>query len=154
MKERKVTVIPASNRNGRDPGMGTPGKIHVVGYAQVIKGTGAGVQIRKKLRRLISGRPEWELTFVRTDYRHENFGILIWRAYFTLAPYIKEGYLDVLLIDSYNDLEGALSIAEILIPLCKDLGVMLNIVHDDKILSESEITGLLAEQKKSNTLIT
>ena len=42
---------------------------HVVGYAHVTKGTGAGVQIRKNIRRLIADQPEWELTFVKTDYR-------------------------------------------------------------------------------------
>lgn len=54
MKQRNVTIIPATKPEHPNKYLGTPGKIHVVGYAKVIKGTGAGAQIRKNIRRISS----------------------------------------------------------------------------------------------------
>lgn len=68
MNQYKVIKIPATIHVQQNQHLGTPGKTHVVGYAQVIKGTGAGLQIRKNIRRLIKNRPDWELAFVTTDY--------------------------------------------------------------------------------------
>ncbi|WML33419.1 hypothetical protein [Clostridium sp. OS1-26] len=62
MKPKQVTIILAINPNQPSRYFGTPGKIHVVGYAHVTKGTRAGVQIRKNIRRIIADQPEWELT--------------------------------------------------------------------------------------------
>ncbi len=64
MVHKYVTIIPASDTDRRDPLRGTPGKTHVVGYGRVLKGTGAGVQIRKNIRRMIADCPDWELTYV------------------------------------------------------------------------------------------
>lgn len=138
MNPRQVTIIPATNPNQRDRYFGTPGKIHVVGYAHVIKGTGAGVQIRKNIRRLIADQPEWELTFVTTDYRQTENQDLTWRSFFNICNGIRFRYLDILIIHSTNDMEEALSITELLLPLCKDYGVVLYIAHNDLLLSESD----------------
>jgi hypothetical protein len=43
MKPFKVIKIPATNSNEPNRFLGTPGKTHVVRYAQVLKGTSAGV---------------------------------------------------------------------------------------------------------------
>ena len=68
MNPRNVVIIPPSFPNQRSQYLGTPGKTHVVGYACVEKGTGAGVQIRKNIRQIIAGKQEWELLYVTTDY--------------------------------------------------------------------------------------
>lgn len=138
MNPRKVTIIPATNPNQRNQYLGTSGKIHVVGYAHVIKGTGAGVQIRKNIRRLIAEQPEWELTFVRTDYRQTENQELTWRSFFNICNGIRFRYLDILIIHSANDLEEAFSIAELLLPLCKDYGVVVYVSHNDLLISESD----------------
>ena len=138
MNPRQVTIIPPTNPNQPDRYFGTPGKIHVVGYAHVIKGTGAGVQIRKKIRRLIANQPEWELTFVTTDYRQTENQDLTWRSFFNICNGIEFRYLDILIIHSANDLEEAFSITELLLPLCKDYGVVVYIAHNDLLLSESD----------------
>ncbi|KZL89077.1 hypothetical protein CLMAG_55630 [Clostridium magnum DSM 2767] len=94
--------------------MGTPEKIHVVGYAHVTKGTGAGVQIRKNIRRLIADQPEWELTFVKIDYRETENQELTWRSFFSICNGIRFRYLDILIIHSANDLEEVFYIVEFL----------------------------------------
>jgi len=133
-----ITIIPPKNPNQPDKYLGTPGKIHVVGYAHVIKGTGAGVQIRKNIRRLIKNKPEWELTFVTTDYRETENQDLTWRSFFSICKGIRCRYLDVLIIHSAGDLEEAISIAEWLFPHCKDYGVAAYIAHNDLLLPESD----------------
>ena len=107
-----------------------------VGYAHVIKGTGAGVQIRKNIRRLIADQPEWELTFVTTDYRQTENQELTWRSFFNICHGIISRYLDILVIHSANDLEEAFTTAELLLPLCKDYGVVVYVAHNDLLLSE------------------
>lgn len=67
MNQRNVIVIPAT-KSGQPDTKRKPGKIYVAGYARVIKGTGAGVQIRKNIRNIIADRSEWEFTSVTTDY--------------------------------------------------------------------------------------
>jgi hypothetical protein len=69
LNPRNIIIIPPTNSNQPNRYLGTLGKIHVVGYARVIKGAGAGVQIRKNIRQLIGNQPECKLTFVKTDYR-------------------------------------------------------------------------------------
>lgn len=136
MNLRNVTIIPPTNSNQPNLYLGTPGKIHVVGYARVIKGAGAGVQIRKNIRRLISDQPKWELTFVRTDYRQTENQDLTWRSFFNICNGIRCRYIDVLIIHSDNDMEEALSIAEWLLPFCKSYGVLAYIAHNDLLLPE------------------
>lgn len=62
-----VTLILATNPNAPVK-YKTPGKLQVVVFSRVIKGTGAGIQIHKNIRRLISCYPDWELDYVTTDY--------------------------------------------------------------------------------------
>ncbi len=64
---RTVTKILLTNPNAPVK-YKTPGKLQVVVYSRVIKCIGAGVQICKNIRRLISCYPEWELDYVTTDY--------------------------------------------------------------------------------------
>jgi hypothetical protein len=138
LNPRQVTIITATNPNQRNRYLGTPGKIHVVGYAHVIKGTGAGVKIRKNIRRIIADQAGWELTFVRTDYRQTDNQELTWRSFFNICQGIRFRYLDILIIHSANDLEEALSVAELLLPLCKEYGVVVYVAHNDSFLSESD----------------
>lgn len=138
MNLRNVTIIPPTNSNQQNRYLGTPGKIHVVGYARVIKGTGAGVQIRKNIRQLIADQPEWELTFVKTDYRQTENQNLTWQSFLTICKGIRYGYIDVLIIHSANDLEEAMSIAEWLLPFCKSYGVSAYIAHNDLLLPECD----------------
>lgn len=138
MNPLNVTIIPPTNSNQPDRNLGTPGKIHVVGYARVIKGIGAGVQIRKNIRRLIKDKPEWELTFVTTDYRETENQNLKWRRFLSICGCIRCRYLDVLIIHSAGDLKEAISIAEWLFPHCKDYSVAAYIAHNDLLLPESD----------------
>lgn len=140
MNYRKVIDIPATNQNEENKYLGTPGKIHVVGYACVIKGTGAGVQIRKNIRRLIADKPEWELTFVTTDYRQTENQDLTCKRFFAICKGIRCRYIDVLIIHSDNDMEEALNIAEWLFPFCKSYGVSAYIAHNDLLLAEFDFT--------------
>ncbi len=89
MNLRNVTIIPPTNLNHPNRYLGTPGKIHVVGYARVIKGTGAGVQIRKNIRQLIVDQQEWELTFVKTDYRQTENQDLTCQSFLTICKGIE-----------------------------------------------------------------
>jgi hypothetical protein len=111
LNPRKINIIPPTNPNQPNRYFGTPEKIHVVGYALVTKGTGAGLQIRKNIRRLIADQPEWELTFVTTDYQQTENQDLTWRSFFNICNGIRFRYLDILIIHSANDLEEAFSIA-------------------------------------------
>lgn len=138
MNPRNIIIIPPTNSNRPNRYLGTPGKIHVVGYARVIKGIGAGVQIRKNIRQLIADQPGWELTFVTTDYSQTENQDLRWRNFFSICKGIRCGYIHVLIIHSANDMEEALSIAEWLLPFCKSYGVVTYIAHNDLLLSECD----------------
>ena len=59
MNGRNVTIIPATKPDQPNKYLGTPGKIHVVGYAKVIKGTGAGVQIYDALHTVAGDESEF-----------------------------------------------------------------------------------------------
>ena len=85
MNQRKVIIIPATKPEQSGRYLGTPGKIHVAGYARVVKDTGAGVQIRKNIRRIIADFPEWELTFVKTDYRETESQDSTFRSYLSIC---------------------------------------------------------------------
>ena len=98
MNLRNVTIIPPTNSNHPNRYMGTPGKIHVVGYARVLKGTGTGVQIRKNINQLIADKSDWELTFVKTDYRQTENQDLTCQSFLTICKGIRCGYIDVLII--------------------------------------------------------
>lgn len=130
----KVTLIPATNPNQPNKYLGTPGKIHVVGYARVNKGTGAGVQIRKNIRCLIKNRLDWELTFVTTDYLETES----WKSFFCLWRGIREGFIDVLILHSVGDLKSTINLTYWLLQHCKILGVKLYIALDDALLTEEE----------------
>jgi len=138
MKIRNVTIIPASKPSQPDRYLGTPGKSHVVGYARVIKGIGAGVQIRKNIRRLIADRQDWELTFVTTDHCKTKDQKSTWRSFLSICHGIECRYIDILIIHSANDLESAVAIARDLLPLCKSNGVAEYVAHNDRLLTESE----------------
>ena len=73
--------------------LGTPGKTHVIGYACVEKGTGAGVQIRKNIRQLIVEQPEWKLVYVTTDYSQIENQDLTWSSFFNICKGIRCGYI-------------------------------------------------------------
>jgi hypothetical protein len=138
LNPREVTIIPATKSDEPDRHLGTPGKIHVVGYAKVIKGTRAGVQIRKNIRRLIADKPKWELTFVTTDYHKTDKQNSTWHSFVSICNDIRLRYLDILIIDTANYLEDALDSAELLLPLCKEYGVVLYVLHNNMLLSESD----------------
>jgi hypothetical protein len=158
MKPFKVIKIPATNSNEPNRFLGTPGKIHVVGYAQVIKGTGAGLQIRKNIRRIIADRPDWELNYVSTDYCQTETIVkteatettemteTTWRTFLGLLHKIKIRCFDVLIIhsandfkNSINDLKTAVNLATWILGYCKKYGVQLFIAHNDVLLSEDDI---------------
>src|SRR5690242_20043153 len=107
MEPYKVIKIPATIPNKPNRCLGTPGKIHVVGYPRVKKGTGAGLQIRKNISTLIKNRPDWELTFVTTDYLETES----WKSFFCLWRGIKDRFIDVLIVHSVNDLQNAINLA-------------------------------------------
>lgn len=134
MEPYKVTKIPATIPTQPNRYLGTPGKVHVVGYAQVKKGTGAGVQIRKNIRRLIKDRPDWELTFVNTDYLEPES----WKTFLCLCRGIRDKYIDVLIIHSVGDLKSAINLTYWLLQHCKMFGVKLYIAHNDALLSEED----------------
>lgn len=138
MKPRNVIIIPPSKPDQPDHRLGTPGKIHVVGYARVIKGTGAGVQIRKNIRRLIANRQDWELTYVTTDHRETKDQKSTWRSFLSICHGVRCRHIDILIIHSADDLEGAIAIARGLLPLCKSHGVEEYVAHNDRLLTESE----------------
>ncbi|MCT8978047.1 hypothetical protein N4T77_15750 [Clostridium sp. CX1] len=69
MNQYKVTIILRTNPQNANKFMGTPGKKRVVGYSRVVKGSGAGLQIRKNIRQLIKDKPYWELDYVTTDHK-------------------------------------------------------------------------------------
>lgn len=97
MNPTNITIIPASIPNPPNRYLGTPGKIHIVVYACVIKGTGAGVQIRKNIRKLISDQPQWELLYVTTDYRQTESQDSTYNSFFRICRAIRSGNIDVLI---------------------------------------------------------
>lgn len=135
MNIRHVTVIPAT-KTKTTLHSGTPGKLRVVGYAQVIKGTGAGVQIRKNIRKVIADRTDWEIAFVTTDLKRTLYQDSTSKSYLQIIRGIRNKFFDILIIHSADDLGKAYSIAEWLIPLCKECGVEGYILHDDVLISE------------------
>ncbi len=126
MVHKNVTIIPPTNTERRDPHMGTPGKTHVVGYGRVLKGTGAGVQIRKNIRRTIADYPDWELTYVQTDYCGTENQEPTWRTFISLCHSIKNGRFDVLIVYAEDDLDDAMNTARMLAHYCKEYGVVLH----------------------------
>jgi len=135
MNPRNVVIIPPSFPNQRNRYLGTPGKTHVVGYARVEKGTGAGVQIRKNIRQLIADQPEWELVYVTTDnYKTQNQD-LTYRSFFNICKTIRAGGVDVLIIYSANNWEEDYSIAEWLFQLCGECGIEAYIARNNSLLS-------------------
>ncbi len=135
MVQKKVTIIPPTNTDQRDPCMGTPGKTHVVGYGRVLKGTGAGLQIRKHIRRIIKDYPDWELTYVQTDYCETEHQEPTWRTFISLCHSIKNRYFDVLVVYAVDDLDDAMNTARMLAHYCEEHGVVLHIAYDGLLLS-------------------
>ncbi|MBZ9634681.1 hypothetical protein [Clostridium sp. FP1] len=123
MNPRNVIIIPPIFPNQTSRYLGTPGITHVVGYARVEKGTGAGVQIRKNIRQLIADQPEWELVYVTTDYYQTKNQDLTYRSFFNICKMIRSGCVDVLIIYSANNWEEDYSIAEWLFQLCVECGI-------------------------------
>lgn len=136
MRQCEVRAIPATKADAPNQYLGTPGKTNVVGYALVINGTGAGVQIRKNIRRIIADRSEWELAFVTTDYLETEDQKSTSRGFQTVCTGIKHGNFDILMIHSAGDLSKALMMAEILFPFCQKYNVGVYIVHNDRLISE------------------
>lgn len=130
MRERKVTVIPATNPNEPNKRLGTPGKIHVVGYARVMKGTGAGVQIRKNIRKLITDRPGWELIFVTTDHRETEDQELTWRLLRCICYMIRNRELDVLIFSAPDVMKDTLAAIDFQSSICNDNDVKFYAIHD------------------------
>ncbi len=135
MIHKSVTIIPASNVKQPDPHMGTPGKTHVVGYGRVIKGTGAGLQIRKHISRIIKDYSDWELTYVQTDYCETEHQEPTWRTFIRLCHGIKNGRFDVLIVYAEDDLDDAMSTARMLADYCEEHGVVLHIAYNGLLLS-------------------
>ena len=102
MNTRNVIIIPPTFANKPSRYLGTPGKTHVVGYARVEKGTGAGVQIRKNIKQLIADQPEWELVYVTADYYQTHNQELTYRSFFNICKTIRSGCVDILIIYSAN----------------------------------------------------
>jgi len=135
MNPRNVIIIPPTFPNQPSRYLGTPGKTHVVGYARVEKGTGAGVQIRKNIRQLIADQPEWELVYVTTDYYQTQNQDLTYRSFFNLCKTIRSGGVDVLIIYSANNWEEDYSIAEWLFQLCGECGIEGYIARNNSLFS-------------------
>ncbi len=107
----------------------------IVGYGRVLKGTGAGVQIRKNIRRIIADYPDWELTYVQTDYCQTENQEPTWRSFLNLCHGISIRYFDVLVVYAVDDLEDAMNTARMLAHYCKEYGVVLHIAYNDLLLS-------------------
>ena len=135
MNPKSVIIIPPTFPNQQNGYLGTPGKTHVVGYARVEKGTGAGVQIRKNIRQLITDRPEWELVYVTTDYYQTQNQDLTYRSFFNICKTIRAGCVDVLIINCDNNWEDGYFIAEYLVLLCRECGVEGYIARDNSLVS-------------------
>ena len=103
MNPQNVIRIRPTLPNQTSRYLGTPGKTHVVGYARVEKGTGAGVQIRKNIKQLIANQPEWELVYVTTDYTQTENQDLTYRSFFNICKTIRSGCVDVLIIHCDNN---------------------------------------------------
>ncbi len=110
MIQKNVIIIPPTNTDQRDPYMGTPGKTHVVGYGRVIKGTGAGLQIRKHIRRIIADYPDWELTYVQTDHCKTESQEPTLRSFISLCHGISIRYFDVLVVTSRSILDHTITL--------------------------------------------
>lgn len=82
MNQHKVMLIPATSSEQPSRFLKKPGKYRVFGYAKVKKGTGAGVQIRKNIRRLIAEHVDWELIGVSTDYCETENQNEAWKNFF------------------------------------------------------------------------
>jgi hypothetical protein len=136
VRQCEVIAIPATKPDAPNQYLGTPGKTHVVGYALVINGTGAGVQIRKNIRRIIADRSEWELAFVTTDYLETEDQKSTCRGFQTVCAGIKHRHIDILMIHSAGDLSQAFMMAEMLFPFCQKYNVDVFIVHNDGLISE------------------
>jgi hypothetical protein len=135
MNLQNVINIPPTFPNQPSRYLGTPGKTHVIGYARVEKGTGAGVQIRKNIRQLIADQPEWELVYVTTDYSQTENQDLTWSNFLNICKGIRCGYIDVLIIYSANNWEEDYSIAEWLFQLCGEYGIEGYIARDNSLVS-------------------
>ncbi len=127
----QILIIPATLPDQPSRFLKKPGRHRVFGYANVVKKTAAGVQVRKHIRKLIKERMDWDLIEISTDYcdteKQSNF--------LRLLSLIKHDYIDVLIIYAGNDLKGALAKADLLFHYCKYHNVDLNIAHNNELLS-------------------
>ncbi len=130
---RTITIILPTNPNAPVK-YKTPGKLQVVVYSRVIKCTGAGVQIRKNIRRLISCYPEWELDYVTTDYIKSKKPIATRQNLESIIFCIAGKRFDILIIHSNGNLKEAFSTLNLLNLLCENANVKLFLAHNDVLL--------------------
>jgi hypothetical protein len=135
MNPRNIVIIPPSFPNQRSRYLGTPGKTHVIGYARFEKGTGAGVKIRKNIRKLIADQPEWELVYVTTDYYKTQNQDPTYSRFLNICKAIRVGSVDVLIIHCDNNWEDGYFIAECLVQLCRECGVEGYIARDNSMFT-------------------
>jgi len=104
-----------------------------------MKGTGAGVQIRKNIRKLIADRPEWELTFVTTDHRETEDQESTWHSFRCICHMIRNRELDVLIFNAPDVMEDTLSAIDFLSSICNDNGVEFYAILDGVLVLGSEL---------------
>ena len=111
-----------------------PGKLRVLGYSRVIKGTGAGVQIRKNIRRLIADHTDWELIQISTDYCETENQEETCKNFLRILTMVKLGYIDVFIIYAGNDIESILPAASAMYLYIAYNGQLLSSESDEKLI--------------------
>lgn len=135
LKQREITIIPATKHESSSRYDKLPGKSRVIGYSKVVKGTGAGVQIRKKIRRLIANYTNWDFIEVTTDYCKSENQEETYKNISGILSMVKLGLIDVLIIYTGSDMERTLLLANMIYLYCKHFGVSIYIANNEELFS-------------------
>lgn len=147
MKQREITIIPATKHESSSRYDKLPGKSRVIGYSKVVKGTGAGVQIRKKIRRLIADYTDWDFIEVTTDYCETENQEQTCKNFLRILTMIRLRFIDILIIYGENDIENILPAYNIMYLYCKNFEVDFYICYNDQLLSSESDEKLIIVSK-------
>lgn len=135
MHKREITIIPATITKIESRYQKVPGKLRVIVYSKVIKGTDAGVQIRKNIRSIIAAHTDWDLIEVSTDYCQTENQEETWKNFLRILTMVRLKYIDAVIIYSGDEIESIFPAANTMFLYCMHFGVDLYISTNDKLLT-------------------
>jgi hypothetical protein len=143
MEPKKTILIPATENASIKP---RSGKKRAIVYSRVIKYTGAGLQIRKKVNRLIANRPDWEMLGVTTDLCETPFQKPTQKTLMGIICGVIARKMEILIIYSDEVSDETMYLLEILYEICKRRNVSVYIAGNDVLVS-AEVFTKICESK-------